>query len=110
MNRKGDVKMAGDYVIEDGDYLFTLGNILNKRFSVEEGGTITWNGAIEDAEMNIRAVYRLKASLYDIYPEEEFRERIPVECQLILSEKLMNPVIGFNIDLPTADDDDQAIS
>jgi hypothetical protein len=105
MDRKGDVKMAGSYVIEDGDYLFTLGNILNKRFSIEEGGTITWNGGIDDAELNIRAVYRLKASLYDIYPEEEFRERIPVECQLILTEKLMNPVIGFNIDLPTANDD-----
>jgi hypothetical protein len=105
MDRKGDVKMAGNYVIEDGDYLFTLGNILNKRFSIEEGGTITWNGGIEDAELNIKAVYRLKASLYDIYPEEEFRERIPVECQLILTEKLMNPVIGFNIDLPTANDD-----
>jgi hypothetical protein len=105
MGSNGDLKMAGNYVIEDGDYLFTLGNILNKRFSIEEGGTITWNGGIEDADLNIRAVYRLKASLYDIYPEEEFKERIPVECQLILTEKLMNPVIGFNINLPTANDD-----
>ncbi|MCI0523590.1 MAG: translocation/assembly module TamB, partial [Bacteroidales bacterium] len=105
MDSKGDVKMAGNYVIENGDYLFTLGNILNKRFSIEEGGTITWNGGIEDADLNIRAIYRLKASLFDIYPEEEFKERIPVECQLILTEKLMNPVIGFNINLPTANDD-----
>ena len=68
LNTKGDLKMAGDYVIEDGDYLFTLGDILNKRFSVEEGGTITWNGAVDDADINIRAIYKLKASLYDIYP------------------------------------------
>ena len=40
LNTRGDLKMAGDYVIENGDYLFTLGDILNKRFSVEEGGTI----------------------------------------------------------------------
>ena len=97
--------MAGDYVIENGDYLFTLGDILNKRFSVEEGGTISWNGALDDADINIRAIYKLKASLYDIYPDEAFKERIPVECLLSLSEKLMNPVIKFDINLPTADEE-----
>lgn len=105
MSSKGDVKMSGVYTIENGDYLFTLGDILNKRFSVEEGGTITWNGNLTDALINIRAIYRLKTSLYDIFPDEAFRERIPVECQLNLSEKLMNPVIGFDIYLPTADDE-----
>lgn len=105
LNTRGDLKMSGDYVIENGDYLFTLGNILNKRFSVEEGGTISWNGAVEDANINIRAIYRLKASLYDIYPDDAFKERIPVECLLSLSEKLMNPVIKFDINLPTADEE-----
>jgi len=105
LNTRGDLKMAGDYVIENGDYLFTLGDILNKRFSVEEGGTISWNGAIDDANINIRAIYKLKASLYDIYPDEAFKERIPVECLLSLSEKLMNPVIKFDINLPTADEE-----
>lgn len=105
MNTRGDLKMAGDYVIENGDYLFTLGNILNKRFSVEQGGTISWNGAIEDANINIKAIYRLKASLYDIYPDDAFKARIPVECLLSLSEKLMNPVIKFDINLPTADEE-----
>ncbi len=105
LNTRGDLKMAGDYVIEDGDYLFTLGDILNKRFSVQEGGTITWNGDIADADINIRAIYKLKASLYDIYPDDAFKERIPVECLLSLSEKLLNPVIKFDINLPTADEE-----
>jgi len=106
LNNKGEVKMSGDYIIEDGDYLFTLGNILNKRFSVEEGGTISWNGSLTDANINLKAIYRLKAALYDIYPADDaLKERIPVECQLNLSEKLMNPVIGFNIYLPTADEE-----
>ncbi|MCK7540548.1 MAG: translocation/assembly module TamB [Marinilabiliales bacterium] len=67
----GDIRMVGDYVIRDGDYLFTLGNILNKRFTVENGGTISWNGAIDDANLNIRALYRTKASLSDIYGSQE---------------------------------------
>ncbi len=104
LNTKGELRMAGDYIIQNGDYLFTLGDIMNKRFTVEEGGTISWNGAIDDADINIKAIYKLKASLSDIYPNMGLNEKIPVECQLGLSEKLMNPVIKFNIYLPTADD------
>lgn len=107
LSSRGDVRMAGDFVIRDGDYLFTLGNILNKRFTVENGGTISWNGPIEDAQLNIRALYRTKASLSDIYNKEEFpelQERLPVECVINLSDKLLNPSISFEILLPTADE------
>lgn len=107
LNSRGDVRMVGNYVIREGDYLFTLGNILNKRFTVENGGTISWNGAIEDAELNLRALYRTKASLSDIYNKQDFpqlQERLPVECVLSLSNKLLNPVIKFDILLPTADE------
>lgn len=105
LSRIGDFKMTGDYIIEDGDYLFTLGNIMNKQFSVENGGKIMFNGNLDDAEIDLKAIYKLKASLYDIRLEEKYKERIPVECQLLLSGKLFNPVIGFNIYLPTADEE-----
>jgi hypothetical protein len=99
--------MVGDYGVRSGDYVFTLGNIRNKRFTVENGGTISWNGPIEDAVLNLRAIYRTKASLSDIYNKLEFpelQERIPVEAVLNLSNKLLNPVIKFDILLPTADE------
>lgn len=104
MKDDGQFKMSGVYTIETGDYLFTLGNIMNKKFIVEEGGTITWNGPLDDAEINLKAIYKTKASLYDILPETWLSERIPVECDLILSEKLLNPIVKFDITLPTADD------
>ncbi len=105
LDSKGEFKISGVYTVEDGDYLFTLGNILNKRFSVENGGTITWDGSVTDAIIDMKAIYKTKASLYDILQDEAFRERIPVECHLDLSDKLINPVIGFNIYLPTADEE-----
>ena len=105
LNQNGDFKISGDYIIEDGDYLFTLGNILNKPFSVENGGKITFNGDVENAEIDIKAIYKLKASLYEILQDERFNERIPVECQLNLSGKLFNPIVGFNIYLPMADEE-----
>ena len=101
---KGDFTLSGDYIISSGDYLFTLGNIVNKRFSVDEGSRLSWNGDITDADIDIKARYRLEASLYDLLQDDRFRERIPVECILELSGKLMNPVIVFDINLPTADE------
>ncbi|MCU0457600.1 MAG: translocation/assembly module TamB [Bacteroidales bacterium] len=107
LNSRGEMRMAGNYVISDGDYLFTLGNILNKRFAVEQGGTVTWNGAIEDATLNIRALYKTKAALSDIFGEEESSKltvKLPVECILSLSGRLLNPTISFDINLPTSDE------
>ncbi len=107
LSPRGDVRLAGNYVIREGDYLFTLGNILNKRFAIESGGTVSWNGAIEDATLNIKALYKTKASLSEIFGDHEFTDlkaKIPVECILSLSDKLFNPAVSFDIALPTADE------
>jgi hypothetical protein len=106
-NKKGEFSMSGDYIVEDGDYLFTLGNIFNKSFSVENGGRITFNGDLNNAEIDIKAIYRLKASLDNILQDTSLKERIPVECQLNLTGKLFNPVVSFDIYLPTANEQER---
>jgi hypothetical protein len=107
-DKQGNFKIYGDYVIEDGDYLFTLKNILNKSFSVENGGKIIFNGSIYDAGIEVKAIYKTRASLYELLGDEKFKEKIPVECQINLSGKLFNPVIGLDIYLPTADESTRA--
>lgn len=110
LDKKGVFKISGDYTIDNGDYLFTLGNLLNKRFDVEDGGKITFNGDVKDAEIDLLAKYRnLKTSLYPIIPEERYNERIPVEPQLKLTGKLFNPVVGLNIYLPNADEETRSL-
>ncbi|MBK7710424.1 MAG: translocation/assembly module TamB domain-containing protein [Bacteroidales bacterium] len=103
-NPKGEFRINGDYIVEDGDYLFTLGNILNKSFSVENGGKIMFNGDINKAEIDMKAIYKLKASLLPILQDENYKDRVPVECQLNLTGNLWNPIVVFNIYLPTADE------
>ncbi|MEA1886173.1 MAG: translocation/assembly module TamB domain-containing protein [Bacteroidota bacterium] len=104
LDKERDFTIFGDYVIEDGEYQLTLGNIFNKRFIVEEGGTISWNGDIMDANIDVKAIYKLKASLEDLFQDEAYAARIPVECHLNMSGQLANPIIGFDIYLPTADE------
>ncbi len=108
MDKEGNITLSGDYTVERGDYLFTLQNVINKRFTIEQGGTIQWSGDPYNAIINISAVYRLKASLYDLlvdtYSNIYQSQRILVENKILLTEELSNPNINFEISFPTVED------
>ena len=104
-NRREELRITGDYIIDMGSYLFTLGNFFNKTFSVQNGSRIIFNGDINDADIDLRAIYRLRASLDGIVPADmASSERVQVECHLNLTGKLFNPKIDLNIHLPTVDE------
>lgn len=104
----GDLSMTGQVELVEGDYLFTLRNIVNKRFEVLPGGRIIWYGDPFDAQLDLEALYKVRASLYDIVPPSErteaFRKRVPVDVVMRLRDKLMNPEIGFQVRLPSVDE------
>jgi translocation-and-assembly-module (TAM) inner membrane subunit TamB-like protein len=99
----GTFNMYGEYVIESGEYLFTLQNVINKRFDVEKGGIIKWNGSPYDAVIDMNASYKLRASLYDLLQDTSFKKRSDVILILSLKNKLMNPDVSFKIDIPNID-------
>ena len=104
MDKYGNITLSGNYTVERGEYLFTLQNVINKRFSIEQGGTIVWSGDPYNAIININAVYSLRASPYDLLSYNTYQnQRIPVECKIKLSEELLNPNIKFEINFPTVE-------
>ncbi len=108
----GAFNIYGDFVIEEGEYFFNLQNIINKRFRIEQGSTIGWTGDLNDADIDLRAAYRLRTSLYDLFIDEgidaatadHYRRRIPVETMLIMEDKLFDPEISFDINVPGGDE------
>lgn len=108
INTLGVFRIFGDYVIREGDYLFTLQNVINKRFKVDQGGTITWSGDPYDAEINLNAVYKVRTSLANLFPKDTsaaHKKRIPIDCNLKMTDKLMNPTIRFDISVPPTVDE-----
>lgn len=106
INTKGDFKMFGDYVIESGDYLFTLKNIINKKFDLEKGGVIKWSGIPYKADINLSTVYKARASLKPFFPDDSsstVKKRYPVDLKLLMTGNLLSPEINFNVELPTVD-------
>ncbi|HRP61058.1 MAG TPA: translocation/assembly module TamB domain-containing protein, partial [Vicingus sp.] len=88
-----------------------LQNVINKRFNLEEGGKISWNGNPLEAELNLTAVYRLRARLYELLASSEdsasaeiYKKRTPINLKLNITNTITSPNIGFDIDLPTTDE------
>jgi len=108
VSQTGAFYMRGYVEVENGDYLFTLRNVVNKHFQMEPGGRITWYGDPFDAQLDLQATYRLRAPLYDIIPPSErseaYKKRVPVEVGMRLRERLMNPEIAFSVRLPSVDE------
>ncbi len=102
-----DIKLYGTYTISKGFYLFTLQNLIRKEFKVDQGSTLAWTGNPRTAQVNIRALYPLTASLKDLIDVTQLgsmRTSIPVNCVLKLTDNLMKPTISFDIDLPQSDE------
>ncbi|MFI3258742.1 MAG: translocation/assembly module TamB domain-containing protein [Rikenellaceae bacterium] len=99
--------MYGDYTITEGNYLFTLGSIVNKRFVIDPNSTIKWTGTPMDPILDINAIYQLKASLQPLIADESSRA-VPVDCIINLSERLTQPDVEFAIQLPTSDPEQQS--
>jgi hypothetical protein len=109
INSKGKFDMYGDYVLTTGDYLFTLENFITKKFEIQKGSAIKWNGSVYKANIDITAIYRQRASVRPIYPADSSGKRYTVDCKLYMKNKLMAPDITFGIDLPTIDENSRSV-
>ncbi|MDP4184519.1 MAG: translocation/assembly module TamB domain-containing protein [Bacteroidota bacterium] len=108
LDRSGKLQMFGLYTIESGNYNFSLKNVVNKDFTFQRGGTIKWDGDPSDATVDLNAVLRVNASLYELFMNSsslntDTKTRIPVDCKINLTDKLAHPVIHFDLDFPNSE-------
>lgn len=98
----------GETEIQEGNYLFTLENIINKKFIIKKGGTLTWSGDPINANIDISASYRTRAPIKDLFFDSvdstEFNQTANVDCNMHLSGLLTKPDIEFSIDIPNGNE------
>ncbi len=102
------LSLYGDYVIDGGAFNFNLQNLVRRNFDIKQGGTITWTGRADDADINVTGSYRTKSSISSLGLEIDSTSvvnNVNVDCLLHLNEKLTNPTITFGLSLPNATDD-----
>ncbi len=113
--RGGNFQINGKYDIEQGQYLYTLLDFINKPFTIDRGGVITWTGDPLDADLNIKAKYTgLKVpprNLIADYLEGRNNSQeaeladISTQVDLVLGLQgiLSQPQIDFDIQFPDID-------
>lgn len=106
INTNGTFNMFGTYETVQGHYLFTLENIINKKFQVLKGGIINWKGDPFEGKIDMRTEYSLRTSLHNLniggaIDSTAMRQRIPVSVFLDLKGNYMNPSFSFSFGLPS---------
>jgi len=102
----GDFEMKGDYIIESGIFDFTAQEVINKRFDIRQGGTIRWTGNPTAAQINLKAIYALRASTRDLYraanqdQTSNVNEIVQTEVEMGLTGLLLQPDIKLDIFFP----------
>ena len=123
INREGEFRMYGNYVIRRGEYLFTLLNWVNKPFTVTEGGTINWNGDPYGAQINLDATYEENTPVYNLIRDElqllggddsdaakTAKRPTKTIVTMHLKGDLMTPSISFSMDFPNLSNDIKSVT
>jgi hypothetical protein len=96
--------LAGSYVIQSGQFVFSLEQLVSRRFDILEGSKISWTGDIYNADVSIIARYRLRTSLeglgISMIDPEAASQKVIVFTDIRMSGNLFNPDLDFGISFP----------
>lgn len=97
INTLGKFQMNGNFIIDEGKYLFSYGNLFNKLFTVKKGGTIDWDGDPLGAKLNLEAVYTTQANPNVLLENATFNKKIQTDVTIGITGELNAPQSDFNI-------------
>jgi hypothetical protein len=103
-----DVTLYGNYDLSEGTLNYTVANVIRKEFTIQEGTKIVFSGNPEDPQLDVHASYRAVANLRDLFGDETeqlgtSRSNIPVLTILKMTGPLSNPILSFDLQLPSSD-------
>ena len=99
----------GDYTLNQGSFHVSALELVDRDFSIRDGSSIRFNGEIMDSDLNVTSVYSTKASLSTLLSSSSTRtessslSRRQVDCIISITDKLRNPKIELDIDIPELD-------
>jgi len=99
INTNGKFNMYGDISVFEGVYNFIYGGLVQKEFSVQPGGTLSWDGEPLNAEVNLIALYKTQANP-SVLLDSPINRSIPVEVEISLTGVLEKPDPVFDIKFP----------
>lgn len=96
----------GDYTLSQGDFHFSTLGIVNRDFSIQDGSSIRFRGDVMESELDVTGVYTTKADISNLLSSAvagEGSSRRTVNCLIGITDKLRNPQVKFDIEIPELD-------
>jgi len=105
----GKITMTGTYELNEGSYDLSV-NFLKRKFNIQKGSRITWQGDPTSATVDLTAIYIANTAPIDLVEKQlssetdtkrnTYRQRLPFEVHLIMTGELLKPNLKFDIRLP----------
>lgn len=85
--------MWGDFLTTEGIYNFRNLGLIDKKFSLQPGGTVIWEGDPLGAQMNMEAVYKVPGGANPalLLDNPNFNRKIPTDVAIQLQGNLLKP-------------------
>ncbi|MFJ1262035.1 translocation/assembly module TamB domain-containing protein [Capnocytophaga canis] len=101
INTNGKFNMWGDFITYSGYYNFKFENLIDKRFTVLPGGSISWSGdPLKAVLRNLKAAYTLNANPGVLLESSQYNRKIATQVIISLEGELMQPEPVFDIAFP----------
>ncbi|MBC8034608.1 MAG: translocation/assembly module TamB domain-containing protein, partial [Chitinophagaceae bacterium] len=110
MTPSSELSVTGRYEISEGSYNMSLNNLIKRKFDIVKGSTITLQGDVNNALLDITTRYRVEAVAGDLVEDQltgasetqrtQYKQRVPVDVYLIVKNNLTKPEISFRLDMP----------
>jgi hypothetical protein len=105
----GKTTLTGKYEFSGGAYEMNF-NMIRRKFDIQKGSYIIWNGEPTMATLNIKAIYKVNTAPIDLLGNQlgnvsptvknTYKQKIPFQAILMMNGELMKPEITFDIILP----------
>ncbi|MES2575462.1 MAG: translocation/assembly module TamB domain-containing protein [Bacteroidota bacterium] len=105
----GKTTLTGKYEFSEGSYEMNF-NMIRRKFDIQKGSYIIWNGEPTMANINITAIYKVNAAPIDLMGNQlgpvtpaiknSYKQKIPFQTLLKMNGELLKPEISFDIKLP----------
>jgi hypothetical protein len=109
IDKSGKTTLTGKYEFSDGAYEMNF-NAIRRKFNIQKGSSITWNGEPTMATLNITAIYKTNAAPIDLLgtqlsgktatEKNIYKQKLPFQTLLKMNGELLKPEISFDIVLP----------
>ena len=105
----GTLSLTGRYAVEEGSYVLSFYNVARREFRIAPGSAVVWSGDPLDAELDVRALYTVRAPVSPLLSSRGSADErvvsageLPFNVVLTMEGTLREPEIEFSLDMPPA--------